>query len=144
MVAVTTLQGLLERRHLVRISRMPATSSTARTGPPAITPVPSGAYSHLAGAEFADHLVGDGGPLQGDLDHVLLGVLNALADGVGDLGGLTKAKTYQAVAVAHDYQRRELEDTAALDRFADTVNGYDPFVKIQFGVDSCQKYSLLL
>ena len=58
-----------------------------------------GHHQHLAGAEFADHLVGDGGPLQGDLDHVLLGVLNALADGVGDLGGLTKAKTYQAVAV---------------------------------------------
>src|SRR5204863_295218 len=34
------LCGLVEPRLLVRMSRMPAHSSTARTGPPAITPVP--------------------------------------------------------------------------------------------------------
>ena len=43
MVAATTFWGLLERRHLVRMSLMPAVSSTARTGPPAITPVPGAA-----------------------------------------------------------------------------------------------------
>src|SRR2546422_630431 len=40
MVARTMLCGLVEPRLFVRISRTPAHSSTARTGPPAITPVP--------------------------------------------------------------------------------------------------------
>src|SRR5207249_3849723 len=40
IVARTMLCGLVEPRLFVRISRTPAHSSTARTGPPAITPVP--------------------------------------------------------------------------------------------------------
>src|SRR3954447_26956359 len=40
IVARTMLWGLVDPRLLVRISVMPAHSSTARTGPPAITPVP--------------------------------------------------------------------------------------------------------
>src|SRR5207245_2388795 len=39
-VARTMLWGLVEPRLFVRMSVMPAHSSTARTGPPAITPVP--------------------------------------------------------------------------------------------------------
>src|SRR5881398_1146509 len=39
-VARTMLWGLVEPRLFVRMSRTPAHSSTARTGPPAITPVP--------------------------------------------------------------------------------------------------------
>ena len=46
MVAVTTFWGLLERRHLVRMSLIPAASITARTAPPAITPVPWGSGLH--------------------------------------------------------------------------------------------------
>src|SRR5262245_23899 len=42
-VAFTTLCGLVEPKDLVRMSWMPAVSITARTGPPAITPVPSDA-----------------------------------------------------------------------------------------------------
>jgi hypothetical protein len=41
MVAFTALWGLWDPRHLVRTFLMPATSTTARTGPPAMTPVPS-------------------------------------------------------------------------------------------------------
>ena len=41
MVALTTLCGLCEPRHLVRMFWMPAASTTARTAPPAMTPVPS-------------------------------------------------------------------------------------------------------
>src|SRR5438552_372080 len=37
------LCGLVEPRLFVRMSRIPAHSSTARTGPPAITPVPDAA-----------------------------------------------------------------------------------------------------
>src|SRR5437667_98500 len=40
IVARTMLWGLVEPRLFVRISRTPAHSRTARTGPPAITPVP--------------------------------------------------------------------------------------------------------
>src|SRR6267143_6895860 len=43
IVARTMLCGLVEPRLLVRMSRTPAHSSTARTGPPAITPVPDAA-----------------------------------------------------------------------------------------------------
>ena len=72
---------------------------------------------------------------------MLFGVLNALANGVGNLGSLAQTEAYQAVAVAHNHQGSKLEDTAALNRLADTVDGYDLFTQIQFGcVDSCQKY----
>src|SRR5437899_2041342 len=40
------LCGLVEPRLLVRMSRTPAHSSTARTGPPAITPVPDAEAQH--------------------------------------------------------------------------------------------------
>ena len=43
IVARTTLQGLFERRAFARISLIPTVSTTARTGPPAITPVPGAA-----------------------------------------------------------------------------------------------------
>src|SRR5215467_899637 len=39
-VARTTLWGLVLPRHFVRMSWMPALSTTARTAPPAMTPVP--------------------------------------------------------------------------------------------------------
>ena len=42
-VADTTLMGLLERIDFARMSLMPAASMTARTGPPAIMPVPAAA-----------------------------------------------------------------------------------------------------
>src|SRR5206468_12926323 len=41
IVARTTLCGFELPRHFVRMSWMPALSTTARTAPPAITPVPS-------------------------------------------------------------------------------------------------------
>ena len=72
---------------------------------------------------------------------MLFGVLNALANGVGNFGGLAKPEAHQAVAVADDHQGSELEDTAALHRLADTVDGYDLFVQIHFRcVYPCQKY----
>ena len=40
MVARVTLTGFVEPWVLVRMSRMPAASTTARTAPPAMTPVP--------------------------------------------------------------------------------------------------------
>ncbi len=43
MVARTTLCGFALPMHLVRMSWMPALSTTARTAPPAMTPVPGDA-----------------------------------------------------------------------------------------------------
>ena len=60
-VAFTRLIGFWVPRLFESTSRMPASSSTARTAPPAITPVPSrgGLQQHLAGAVAADHLMRD-------------------------------------------------------------------------------------
>ena len=49
------------------------------------------------------------------VEHVLLCVLDALADGVGDLGGLAHANAHVALAVAHDDQSGKGHATAALD-----------------------------
>src|SRR5665811_2524539 len=55
IVARTTLTGFVEPWTLVRMSRMPAASTTARTEPPAMTPVPceAGLSSTLAAANSA-------------------------------------------------------------------------------------------
>ena len=50
--------------------------------------------------ECADDFVGNGGPAQGDGVHVLLGVLDALADGLADFAGLAHAVAHLALAVA--------------------------------------------
>ena len=51
MVASTTFCLLLDPRDFVRIFLIPASSHTLRTGPPAITPVPSGAFLRRTVAE---------------------------------------------------------------------------------------------
>ncbi len=49
------------------------------------------------------------------MNHVLLGVLDALADGLGHLGGLAQAEAHAALLVAHYHQGGELGHAAALD-----------------------------
>lgn len=41
IVALTTLEALFEPNDFVKISLIPASSTTGRVAPPAITPVPS-------------------------------------------------------------------------------------------------------
>lgn len=43
MVAITVLSGVELPSDFVRMSRIPAASTTARTAPPAMTPVPGAA-----------------------------------------------------------------------------------------------------
>ena len=50
MVALTRLVGLVEPKLLVRMSRMPQASHTARTAAPAITPVPGPAGTRITWA----------------------------------------------------------------------------------------------
>ena len=57
--------------------------------------------------------MGNGGAVQSDLDHVLLGIGDALQNGLGNLGSLAQAVTHGALAVAHDDQSGELHNTAA-------------------------------
>ena len=81
---------------------MPAAVMTARTAPPAMTPVPSEAgLSSTAPAPNRPVTVWGMLPLVGDghADDVLLRRLDALLDGGGDLAGL-------AHAVAHVPVRR--------------------------------------
>ena len=82
IVAFTRLIGFWLPSDFDSTSWMPASSSTARTPPPAITPVPgeAGFSSTRAGAEDAGHLVGDRGAVHRDPEQVLLGALDALLD----------------------------------------------------------------
>ena len=104
---------------------MPAASTTARTAPPAITPVPSGAGLSRTRPAPNSPMTSWGMvvPVQGDGDDVLLCVLKTLADCLGNFARLAEAVADAALAVANDAQRGELHDAAALDGLADAVEG---------------------
>ena len=55
------------------------------------------------------------------MDHILLGILDALADGLGNLGGLTGAEAHVPLLVANHHQGGELGHTTALDGLGYTV-----------------------
>jgi hypothetical protein len=54
------------------------------------------------------------GALQVQLHHVLLGLLDGLADGHGDFARLAHAEAGVAALIAHDHERGEAEVLAAL------------------------------
>ena len=60
-------------------------------------------------------------PFRDNLNEVLLGVLDALADSVRNLGSLTEAEADGTLAVAYNDQSCELEDSAALDGLGNAV-----------------------
>src|ERR1700755_922627 len=93
IVALTRLIGFCEPRLLERMSWIPASSSTARTPPPAITPVPgaAGLEQHPTGTEHAGGLVGDRRAVLGHAIKVLLGPLDGLLDRHRNLVGLPVA-----------------------------------------------------
>ena len=103
---------------------MPAASTTARTAPPAMTPVPleAGLSMHARGGVLDTDLVRDRRPDHRDADDVLLRVLDALPDRLRDVAGLAQAHADMAVAVAHDDDRREREAAAALVDLGDAVD----------------------
>src|SRR5581483_750631 len=61
----------------------------------------------------------------GDLEEVLLGLLNALGDGGRHLLGLAVSDAHGAVTVAHHDQRGEAEATTTLDNLGDAVDRDD-------------------
>ncbi len=106
---------------------------TLRTGPPAMTPVPSGAgfKQNLRRTVTPKHLVRDARALQIELDQVFLGLLDGFLDGHGHFAGFAHAESGVAVAVADDDERGEAEVLAALDDLGDAVDGDD--VILEFG-----------
>jgi hypothetical protein len=101
-VALTTLPGLDDPIDLVNISWTPADSSTALTGPPAITPVPGEA-----------------------------GFMNTLAapkrpttswEIVRNFGGFAVADANLAIAVTGSHQSGEFESFAAFDNLGHSVD----------------------
>ena len=123
-VALSTLCGLREPWHFVRTLRMPAASRTARTVPPAMTPVPSpaGLSSTRPAPKCPSTSCGMVVADERDLEEVLLRLVAALADRLGDLVRLAEADADVAVAVADDDERREAEAAAALDDLGDAVD----------------------
>ena len=76
-------------------------------------------------AVLADDLVGDGGALQGNLVHILLGSGLTLADSLGNFTGLADAVADGALAVANDNQSSKLHDAAALDSLGNAVDRHN-------------------
>src|SRR3954465_9737349 len=93
---------------------------------------------HAAGAVDDLDLVRDGRPDHRDLDQVLLGVLDALADRLRDLTGLADADPDVTGAVTDDDDRAEAEPPAALDDLGDSVDLDDALLERELvGVDPC-------
>ena len=135
IVALTRLIGFCVPRLLERMSWMPASSSTARTPPPAITPVPGDGrlQQHAPGAEDAGRLVGDRAAVLGHAEEVLLGPLDALLDRQRNLVGLAVADADDFAFVADHDQRGEGEAPAALDDLGDAVDLDDALLEVQAG-----------
>ena len=112
---------------MLSTSWMPAHSSTARTGPPAITPVPGAAGRRSTTPAAFSPWTGCGMVpwMRGTLKKLLLGLLDTLGDRGRDLLGLAVADADHAVAVADDHQGGEAEATTTLDDLGDAVDRDD-------------------
>src|SRR5581483_2293619 len=80
------------------------------------------------GAVFPDHLMGDRGAHHRDLEHLALGLLDALGDGSGHLLCLAVADADAASAIAHHHERGEGEAAATLDDLGNPVDRDDPLL----------------
>ena len=140
MVAWMTLCGFDVPMHLVRMSCTPATSSTGRTAPPAMTPVPAlaGRRTTAPAPKCPCTSCGIVPPWQRDAEQVLLRLLGPLADRLRDLVGLAEAGADVAALIADDDERRERESPAALDDLGDAIDEHDAVDELAdvFVVDS--------
>src|ERR1035437_2982973 len=93
---------------------------------------------HLPRGGILDpYFVGDRGSDHRDPDLVLLGILDALADRLGDLAGLAQADPDVAGAITDDDDRAEAEATAALDHLRNAVDLDDTLLERELvGVDA--------
>ena len=116
---------------------MPAASTTARTAPPAMMPVPSGAgfSSTLPAPKLPTIGCGIVVPVQRHADQVLLGRLDALLDGRRHFLRLADAEADDAVAVADDDQRAEAQVLAALDDLRHAVDRHHVVLDVELRRD---------
>lgn len=141
MVARTTLHGLLERRDLVRMSLIPATSITARTGPPAITPVPgaAGFISTLPAPNLPTISCGMVVPFSGILMRFFFASSMPLRIASGTSPDLPRPKPMVPVSVADYNECSKLHDTAALNGLRYTIDRNDLFGQFQaVRINFCQ------
>ena len=124
MVAFAMLIGFVVPRLFASTLRTPASSSTARTPPPAITPVPSEAGRSITRAASnrprTAWVIVD--PCFGTVIEILLRVLDGLRDRERDLARLAVPDADAIDLVADDDERRERESPAALDDLGDPVD----------------------
>src|SRR3954465_5312299 len=129
-----TLCGFDVPRHLVRMSCTPATSSTGRTAPPAMTPVPALAGRRITAPAPKCPCTSCGivPPDSGMWNRFFLAcsVPFRIASGTslplpncgGGLGGLAQPGAGVTALVADHDERREREPAAALDDLGDAVD----------------------
>ena len=115
-VALIRLIGLVEPKHLVRMSVTPADSTTARTASPALMPVPgrAGIKQDFRGPVVAPNLVRDRAAVQRNREHPPIGDFGRLFDGHRDFEGLSVTPADLAVPVADDDEGREAETASPL------------------------------
>src|SRR6185503_2939776 len=82
-----------------------------------------GLEQYPAGSVLSHHLVGDGRPGAGQLDHRALGRIDGFAHRLGDLVGLPGGDADLALAITHGNQGVEGEAPASLHHFGHAVDG---------------------
>ena len=86
----------------------------------------------MTGTEATQNLVRNGPIQQLDLLHVLFGPIRCLANGIGNLIGLSETESHGTVSVADNDQGAEAESPTALDHLGNTIQINDLFNKFQF------------
>jgi len=77
------------------------------------------------------HHEGNRGPYQGHFDEMLLGIFNALLDGIWNFAGFTQTYPDVAGSITYHNQRPVAKATSALDYLRDTGNLDDRFFQVQ-------------
>ena len=122
--AFSMLIGFVVPSDFASTSRIPPSSSTARTPPPAITPVPgeAGRSSTRAASNRPSDSCVIVWPCFGDGEQVLLRVVDGLRDRERHLARLAVADADAVDLVADHDERGEREAPAALDDLGDAVD----------------------
>ena len=134
--ACTRLTGLLLPRDLVRMSRMPASSTTGRTEPPAMTPV-LGAAGFIIASSAEFWMIGCGivAPSIGTRTRCFLAISAPLRMASRNFVGLAQTDAHGAVAVA-DHDQRAEAGAARANHFRHTIDLDDAFFQVQScGID---------
>ena len=128
----------------VSTSLIPADSSTARTPPPAMSPVPgdAGFSSTFPAPNLPRTVCGMVPRKTGTQNDVLLRVVDTLRDGVRHLVRLAEADADMSAAVAYHDDGVEAESPSALDNLGYTVDVDELVFQLEFTcLDTCHASS---